>query len=231
MKGILYGIGVGPGDPRDITLKALDCIKQSDVIILPTKPKEECHAYRIVQQVYPEIEQKKIVCLPFLMVKDQAQLQKSHDEIYQQIADLLNQDKQVGFLTIGDPSIYATYSYIHKRVLQHHGRAQMISGVPSFCAVAAALGISLGEQREEIHIIPSSYPIEHTAAWSGTKIYMKSGKKMAELKQLLSDQQSQQEVYAVSNCGMPDEQIMHGIAALDENSPYLTVVIVKEKRD
>ena len=231
MKGIVYGIGVGPGDPRDITLKALDTIKESDVIILPSAPKEECHAYRIVKQIYPKLDLKEVLCLPFLMVKDKDLLEQSHDAIYQQIANMLEEGKQVGFLTIGDPTIYATYSYIHKRVLQNGGQAQLISGIPSFCAVAAALGISLGEQQEEIHIIPSSYPIEHTIDWKGTKIYMKSGKKMSELKQLLWNHPRKQQVYAVSNCGMPEEHIMHGVEELNENSPYLTVVITKEQQD
>jgi precorrin-2/cobalt-factor-2 C20-methyltransferase len=142
MSGILYGVGVGPGDPELLTLKALRCIRESDVIVLPSKPKEECYAYRIVKEVYPQVEEKEIICMPFPMIKDKAVLKKVHNEIYEGIAGLLDKNKAVAFLTIGDPSVYSTYSYIHHRVVQNHGRAEMISGIPSFCAAAAALGIS-----------------------------------------------------------------------------------------
>ena len=74
MNGILYGIGVGPGAPELMTLKALRCIRESDVIILPSAPKEECYAYQIVRQVCPEVEQKEIICLPFPMIKDKEKL-------------------------------------------------------------------------------------------------------------------------------------------------------------
>ncbi len=231
MNGILYGVGVGPGDPELLTLKALRCIRESDVIILPSEPKEDCYAYRIVREAYPLIEEKEIICMPFLMIKDKEILKKAHDNIYHGIAKLLSRDKAVAFLTIGDPSVYSTYSYIHQRVLQNHGRAEMVNGIPSFCAAAAALGISLGDNKDEIHIIPGSYEITGTVEQTGTKIYMKSGKKLAELKKALLEYEKPEclEVYTVENCGMMNERISEGIDNLDVASGYLTIVIVKEK--
>ncbi len=231
MGRILYGIGVGPGDPELLTLKALRYIRESDVIILPAKTKEECYAYRIVEKVYPQIKEKEIRCMPFPMIKEKEVLKQVHQGIYEDILSLLEQDKTVAFLVIGDPSIYSTYSYIHTRVIQNQGTAVMISGIPSFCAAAAALGISLGDNKDEIHIIPGSYEIGRTLTLSGTKIYMKSGKKLAELKKALSEYGNTErpEVYAVSNCGMENEAISVGLADLKEESGYLTIVIVKEK--
>ncbi|WP_313134613.1 precorrin-2 C(20)-methyltransferase [Anaerocolumna sp.] len=231
MSNILYGVGVGPGDPELLTLKALRCIKESDVIVLPTETKEECYAYHIVEKVYPQIEKKEIVCMPFPMIKDKEKLKKVHNEIYKQIAKILAKNKTVAFLVIGDPSIYSTYSYIHSKVIENKGTAIMINGIPSFCAVAAALGISLGDNRDEIHIIPGSYDVGHTLELEGTKIYMKSGKKLEELKKAILDYKDLDclEVYAVSNCGMKDEAISIGVNNLDTESSYLTIVIVKEK--
>ena len=104
----------------------------------------------------------------------------------------------------------------------------MISGVPSFCAVAAALGISLGDGKDEIHIIPASYELEESLQLKGTKIYMKSGKKLIELKErLLASPKSYHEVYAVSDCGLPKQKIMRGMEELETESGYLTIVIVK----
>lgn len=230
MSGILYGIGVGPGDPELITLKALRCIKECDIVILPSQPKEDCYSYQIVKQVYPQVEEKEIMCMSFPMIKDKELLLRAHDEIYHKIASLLSMDKTVAFLVIGDPSIYSTYSYIHTRVLEQQGNAFMISGIPSFCAAAAALGISLGDNTDEIHIIPGSYDMKQTMKLKGTRVYMKSGKNLGELKHVLSksEEQNKPKVYAVSNCGMESEVITVGLEHLNPESGYLTLVIVKE---
>jgi len=230
MSGILYGVGVGPGEPELMTIKALRCIQECDVIILPNAPKEDCHAYRIVKEVYPEVEQKRILCLPFPMTKDRKILERAHNEIFEQIKGLVEEGLQVAFLTIGDPGVYSTYHYIHRRMEESGKEVRMISGVPSFCAAAAALGISLGDMREEIHVIPASYDVEDTMGLKGTRIYMKSGKKLAHLKELLQRQAESRalEVYAVENCGMAEEKLTYGLEQLDTEAGYLTLVIVKD---
>ncbi len=230
MDSVLYGIGVGPGDPEMLTLKAIRCIEESEVIILPSEPKEECYAYNIVKIICKDIDEKELVCLPFPMLKDKDKLQRAHDEIYGRISEYLAKDKKVAFLTIGDPCVYSTYSYIHSRVVEAGGKAVIINGIPSFCAASAALGISLGEKQEEIHIIPASYDIRSTMELKGTRIYMKAGKGLKEVKEMLIEQGTENYVvYTVSNCGMDNEKLSFGVENLDENSGYLTLVIVKEK--
>lgn len=250
--GVLYGIGVGPGDPGLMTLKAINTIKACDIIAIPAVSKEECYAYSIVQAVLPEIEKKHIMCTPFPMIKDKEKLDISHNKIYSDIVCELLAGKNVAMLTIGDPSVYSTYMYIHKRVIQAGFTAVMISGVPSFCAAAARLGISLGEMRDEIHIIPASYDVRDTMGYGGTCVYMKSGKKLAELIEVLrttdgSDTKTDEEadmclsdvnskggirkkkmtVYGVTNCGMESERVYRGLDELTEAKGYLTIVIVK----
>ena len=107
----------------------------------------------------------------------------------------------------------------------------MISGVPSFCAAAARLGISLGEMMDEIHIIPASYDVRDTVGYGGTCVYMKSGKKLAELIEVLrtgdSIRKKKMTVYGVTNCGMESERVYRGLDELTEAKGYLTIVIVK----
>lgn len=234
--GVLYGIGVGPGDPELMTLKAINTIKACDIIAIPAVSKEECYAYSIVQAVLPEIEKKQIMCTPFPMIKDKEKLTISHNKIYSDIVSELEAGKNVAMLTIGDPSVYSTYMYIHKRVMQAGFTAVMISGVPSFCAAAARLGISLGEMRDEIHIIPASYDVRDTMGYGGTCVYMKSGKKLAELIEKLrttdgsdtkTDEEAKMTVYGVTNCGMESERVYRGLDELTEAKGYLTIVIVK----
>ena len=181
MEGRLIGVGVGPGDPELLTLAAVRAIRESDCILLPNEKKEECYAYKIVRQVVPEIEEKEICPMQFPMTKDADVLRAAQDRCFAEVQARMRQGKTLVFLTIGDPSVYSTYHYIHRRVLAAGMPASMISGVPSFCAVAARLGISLADQGEEIHIIPGSYAVEDTADYDGTRIYMKSGKKLEQL--------------------------------------------------
>ena len=232
--GVLYGIGVGPGDPELMTLKAINTIKACDIIAIPAVSKEECYAYSIVQAVLPEIEKKQIMCTPFPMIKDKEKLTISHNKIYSDIVCELEDGKNVAMLTIGDPSVYSTYMYIHKRVMQAGFMTVMISGVPSFCAVAARLGISLGEKDEEIHIIPAAYDVRESLGFHGTRIYMKSGKKLEELLRVLresmqdKESRAHQDIYGISNCGMENEQVYCGLDELEQAKGYLTTVIVKE---
>ena len=178
MNGILYGIGVGPGEPELMTIKALNTIKECDVIAIPAVSREECYAYGIVEKVYPEIAHKPVMSTLFPMIKDKTKLDEAHEKIYRDIVNELEDGKTVGMLTIGDPSVYSTYMYIHKRIISAGYSARMISAVPSFCAAAARFGTALGEMDDEIHIIPASYDVENTLDYTGTCVYMKSGKKL-----------------------------------------------------
>ena len=227
---ILYGIGVGPGDPKLMTIKAYETIRSCDVIAIPAVSTEECYAYQIVEKVYPDIAKKRIMCTPFPMIRDKKKLDAAHEKIYKDIVSELECGRTVGMLTIGDPSVYSTYMYIHKRITAAGFGAYMISGVPSFCAAAARLGIPLGEMKEEIHIIPASYDVEKTIGYSGTCVYMKSGKKLGDLIEVLKKAIAsgyKMEVYGVTNCGMEDECIYRGVDALGKAEGYLTIVIVK----
>lgn len=168
--------------------------------------------------------------MPFPMIRDAKKLELAHTRIYEAMEDFLKQGQKVGMLTIGDPAVYSTYLYMHRRAQEAGWKVQMISGVPSFCATAARLGIPLGEKKQEIHILPAAYDIADSMSLSGTRVYMKSGKKLKELIAALRIQETKQsfEVYGVSNCGMENEQVYYGLDELAQAAGYLTTVIVKD---
>lgn len=228
MTGKLFGVGVGPGDPELITLKAVRVIGNCSVVVLPTESKEHCYAYRIVQKVLPEVEDKEILCCRFPMTKDPGVRREAHEKIYRQLQERLEQGKDIAFLTIGDPSIYSTYQDVHERAIRDGYQSEMISGVPSFCAVAAVLGIALGDGGEEIHIYPDTTDLEESLSREGTKIFMKSGRQLGELREkLLRQKETYPRVYGVANCGMENQKIMRGAEEIDPESGYLTMVIVR----
>lgn len=98
----------------------------------------------------------------------------------------LDAGKDAAFLTLGDPTVYATSMYIHQRIAGMGYRTSIVSGVPSFCAAAAKLGVSLGEKQEQIHIIPQVMMLKREQL-SGTKILMKAGKKMPVVRQCVKE--------------------------------------------
>ena len=97
MKGTLYGVGIGPGDPELLTLKAVRIIKESPVIAVPGKVKEDTVAYKIVKQAIPELDEKEFLAVDMPMTKDKAMLQKSHDEGADQVCEILESGRSVAF--------------------------------------------------------------------------------------------------------------------------------------
>ena len=230
MSGILYGIGVGAGSGDELSLKALETIKKCDVIFLPNKSASDCRAYQIVKDVYPEIEKKELHFCDFPMTKDKNVLISAWKSTAKEICIVLK-EKSAAFLTIGDASIYSTFFYIKNLVEKEGFSSEVISGIPSFCAVAAKLGMSLATESEQIHIIPDTENLTQAFSLPGTLIFMKSGKNLAKLKDFLIQNQAQiTEFGAVSNCGFPDEKIARTPQELDE-SQYLSVVIVKKSSE
>lgn len=104
---------------------------------------------------------------------------------------------------------------------------EMISGIPSFCAAAARLQTGIAEKSEQIHIIPASYQIQEALTLPGTKILMKAGKKLPQVKQQLQD--GNQSVVMVENCGMEGERIFRGVEEIPEDAGYYTLIIVKDE--
>ena len=227
MAGKLYGLGVGPGDPELLTLKALRMIQESDVIAVPGRVPQETIAYKIVVQAYPEQAQKELLPIEMPMTKDADLLEKSHQEGADKIAALLDTGKQVAFLTLGDTTVYSTYLYVHSRVQDMGYEVEIVSGITSFCAVAARLNMGLVEKAEPLHVIPASYQIEEALKLPGTKVLMKAGKQMHEVKRQLKELNAN--VVMIENCGMENEKIFRGADEIPEDAGYYSLIIVKEK--
>lgn len=187
MAGKLYGVGVGPGDPELLTLKALRLVKEAEVIALPGQVPEDTVAFKIVEGAYPELGKKELLAVPFPMSKDPEVLKRYHDAGAEKVKAVLDQGKDVVFLTLGDPTVYSTYLYIHHRLVAQGYETEIVCGITSFCAVSARLNTGLVEKAEPLHVIPASYQIEDALKLSGTKVLMKAGKKMKDVKaELLS---------------------------------------------
>ena len=157
MRGIAYGVGVGPGDPELMTLKAVRLIRENEVIAVPGKEAEKSVAYRIAAEAVPEIAEKTLVPIYMPMIRDRAKIEEEHRKGAKLLEKYLDQGKNVVYLTLGDPTIYCTFSYL-QHILEEDGyQVALVSGITSFCAAAARLNISLTEWNEPLHVIPASH--------------------------------------------------------------------------
>lgn len=229
MKGKLYGVGTGPGDPELLTIKALRLIKEADLIVVPGEQAESSVAYQIVQGIYPEIAEKDCMAVSMPMIKERILLEEAHDRAAGVIKEELEKGKTIAFLTLGDPTVYSTYMYVHKRIANWGYETEIVNGIPSFCAVAAKINTSLVENHEPLHVIPATYQMEDAFDLNGTKVFMKAGKKLGEVKKRII--QSGAEAVMIENCGMPGEKIYHSAKDIPEQAGYYSLIIMKDKQN
>jgi len=229
MAGKLYGVGVGPGDPELMTLKAVRVIREADVVAIPAENKESCVAYEIAAKAVEELKEKEILPIVFPMTKDERVLAESHEAGAKAVAELLSKGKNVAFLTLGDPTVYSTYLYLHKRLIAMGYEGEIVSGVPSFCAAAARLSVSLGERSDAIHVLPGSYPVEEGLSLPGTKVLMKSGRQIPAVKKALLERKM--DVVMAERCGMEGERLFYSAQEIPEDAGYYSLMIAKEPED
>lgn len=245
MNGIFYGVGVGPGDPELLTLKAVRTIQECEVAALAIsspdfrepvyeEPEsqsaypellEKCVAYQIVLGAVPEVSEKAKLFLPMPMMKEKEQLKLIHGQGADKAQELLERGKSVAFITLGDPSVYSTCLYIHKRLKKRGYETRLIPGITSFCAAAARMDMGLVENREELHVIPASYGIEESLGLPGTKVLMKAGKKMPYVKQVIKEKGLEAEM--VENCGMNNECIYRNVEEIPDQAGYYSLMVIK----
>ena len=225
-KGIFYCVGVGPGDPELMTFLAARIIRECPVAALPKSGSGENAAGKIAEEL---LRDKELLLCDMPMTRDRAALDAAHAEAARQVARKLDEGRSVAFLTLGDPSIYATPMYLHHILKAQGYETRMIPGVPSFCAVAAALDTSLCEGAERLQIIPASYPDSGEALKeTGNKVLMKSGRSMGRVRAQIDRERF--DAMAVECCGMEGERIHRNLDTLEETASYFSVVVVKEKK-
>ena len=229
-RGIAYGVGVGPGDPELMTLKACRLIRENDVIAVPGKVPQDAVAYKIAVQAVPELAEKELIPVYMPMVKDRAVIKESHAKSAALLESCLDSGRNVVYLTLGDSTIYCTFSYI-QHILEADGyEVELVSGIPSFCAAAARLGVSLTEWNESLHVMPALHNThEETLEWPGNYVLMKSASRMPEVKKMLSA--SGYDVIAAENCSMESEKLYRSVDEIPDDAGYFTLIIARENKE
>ncbi len=232
MKGIFYGIGVGPGAPDLLTLKAIKALESVDVIIAPkTEKKDGSVALSIA---YPHLKKDfEIVHQVFPMVKDFASSPESWKKNKEQILKLLESGKNVAFLTLGDPMFYSTYIYIYRLLRDEDVEIRTIPGVPAFCAIASKLQYPLVEGDDIISIVPataSPEKIEAALSASDNVVLMKVYRNFSEVVHMLKEKNLAKNAVMVSRCGLPDETVNEDIESIEQMPNYLSTILTRRRK-
>lgn len=235
-KGIFYGLGVGPGDPDLLTVKAYKVLQAADVIITPTKKMgKPSIAYRIVEShIAPGTD---IVEMSFPMIslsKERDTLEKQWEANADAIEAMLNEGKNVVFLTLGDPMVFSTYSYIMEYLQQRDMAIVTLSGIPSFCNLAAQINIPLTQGEESLGVVAMTQPIEEIRAILDAHkniVIMKVSANNAQLAEELIARGLENAFVLVANIGMETQTIIRDIETLKGKIPYLSTVLIKKDYD
>lgn len=233
MRGTFYGIGVGPGDPDLLTLKAYKILKNTDLICIPKSTMEkESVALNIVKQVIDK--ELDLLELHFPMTKDQRELARNWDANTEKIIEKIKQGKSVAFITIGDPLLYSTYSYILQRIIKNHPeiKVETIPGISSVLASASAVNVTLVEEEESLGIVPANSDKDYllkAISYFDNLVLMKVAKCFDLVLEVLEELNFQGKAYLISRCGHPDQLVTDNPAAWKgKELHYLSLMIIKK---
>ena len=234
MEGIFYGIGVGPGDFELLTVKDINAIKNSNVIIAPkTEKKSESLA---LTNAKPYLRADvQIVYQTFPMVKDFEDSPEVFEDNVAEILSFLRAKKNVGFLTLGDPMFFSTYIYIFKLLRKSGVKIETIAGVPAFLAIAAKIGYPLAYGNDILTIVPATANSEKISAAlknSDAAVLMKVYKNFEEVTEILNAEKLSENAALVSRCGLEDEKIISDINLhKNERLNYLSTILTRKNGD
>jgi precorrin-2/cobalt-factor-2 C20-methyltransferase len=242
LTGVFIGIGVGPGDPELITLKAAKALKTADVICVPkSHAKKPSMALGMIKPILAECKKPpEILELVFPMTRDDLNNRKLWAENAAIVAQRARKGNVV-FITLGDPMLYSTFLYLYEFVKETYPEIELeiIPGVTSVTAVAASSKLPLAEKEEVVTIIPSDLSpahLEDAAKHAENLVFMKCAYHLKEFVPILlkSGFTENSTVALVKRCTLPEEKVMVGklgeVKNWDVSEDYFSVAIVKKSQ-
>lgn len=230
MTGTFFGIGVGPGDPELLTMKAVNAIRQVDILIAPKTEKKDGSVALNIARPYLK-EEVRIVYQVFPMVKAFEKDPAAWEANKREILAFLKEGKNVGFLTLGDAMFFSTYIYIFRLLEKEGVPIETIPGIPAFIAIGSHLGWPIVEGNDILSIIPATADkekIRRITEASDNVVFMKVYKNFPEIAELLKKEGMAKNAVMVSRCGLPDEERIDDIEAR-KNRPvnYLSTILAR----
>jgi len=232
--GTLYGIGVGPGDPELVTVKAARILSSCGHVFVPkARIKAESVALTIARRYISK--NARIHELTFPMTKDSSELTRRWKDNGREVASILSSGEDAAFLTLGDLFLYSTYIYLLKELKKLMPQAEIVSvpGVTAFSLASALTAFPVGEGSEPIMVIPAAVTdinvIREALKKPGTVILMKIDKRLPEIINIMEETGVIERAVMVSRAGMEDQRIATDLRALRNCEPqtgYLSIILI-----
>ena len=235
----LTGIGVGPGDPDLLTVKAVNAIQNADTIMCPASAEDRPSiALSVVDSLIDKSKNQEIVKLIFPMTKDKDVLE-SHWKVNSKImAEKVLSGKNVVYLTVGDPYLYSTWIYMHREISQNHPtmKITVIPGIVSMFTFASKVGISIAEGAEKVSIIPSCYDlssVKEIAKNSEVLVFLKDGRYFDQVIELVRESGFPDDsIFAIGQDLGTDKEIIRKLRLGDVNddtltTKYFSILVIK----
>ena len=231
MLGKFYGLGVGPGDPKLLTLRAVEVLNCVPVVAVPkSRGDRDSVALEIAKHHLSPAATILELTLP--MTPDQVILEMAWQAGAELIFEKLQEGQDVAFLTIGDPSLYSTYQYVLAKLqgIAPDLEVETVPGITSFAASAAVLNSPLAAGDEALLILPSvDDKLGHYLREFPNLVLMKVSRDFERI--LAEIQEADKEGVFVSRCGSETQQVVKDLNSLvNQKVDYLSLILVKDKK-
>ncbi len=230
MNGVLYGVGVGPGDPELITLKSLRLIKSTEVIAYPKLKGSKSFARNIIEEFIdlPKVE----IAIEIPMTVNRLPAQRAYNAAAQEISTHLNMGNNVVFLCEGDPFFYGSFMYLHSRLYKKY-LVEIIPGVSSMTACAAMAKKPLAARNEVLTVLPgplSKKELERRLADNNSSAIMKVGRHIKKIKSVIDRLGLMDSSLYIERASLKEQKVLKLIDA-PEVAPYFSMILVNKEED
>ena len=233
----LYAIGVGPGSPDLLTVRAAEILKRVPVIFSPLSAMGTTSRALEVVTSYLDRSRQRVVELAFPMQKEQEELEAEWEEAVREIVANLGPVEEGAFITIGDVSLYSTFYYVQRILESRYPQVtiELVPGIPSFSAVSALLRIPYGIADDRIIILPATFEragLARAIQDHDTVILMKVNRVLDEVIDILEAQGILDKAVFITKCGMPDQEVVYDLRTLRGSSPsYFSLVLINKNAE
>ncbi len=225
MTGTLYGVGVGPGDPDLLTIKAHRLISGAKVIAYPAPDDGESFARSIVTDVIPEGAEEIAIVIP--MKPERFPAKSVYDQASGRVAERLEAGDDVVVLCEGDPFFYGSFMYLYERLAGDYP-SEIVPGVSSIMSCAAALKRPLAARNDSLSVIPGPLPedeIKRRLLAADAAAIIKVGRHLPKIRKVLDSIDATHRAGYIERASLP-EQVVLPLAEAPETAPYFSMILV-----
>ena len=230
--GTLFGVGVGPGDPELLTFKAARVLREADVVF--TSAQERSGRSLALEIAAPHLPPgTEVVPLPFCHTYEAVENGEAHRENARRVLDTLARPASAAFLTLGDPMTYSTFTYLLAalRALEPSVPVEVVPGVTSYSAAAAAAQVPLAEGDESLAVVSASKGVGRLGAaldQCENVVVMKSYRRTAEVCDLLEARELRGRTLFAADCSRPEGLCLRDLEAVRRlPRRYMSLFLVK----